>query len=80
MHREAGCFDNHCVLLPASGPCQQDADCEVRPNPYACDEIAVPRKLPRAKAQVQCGTRRSTADMQARCDLDNTRCVIAPGE
>lgn len=76
----ASCWQGRCVLRPApAGPCNADADCEVRDDACKCDFFPALKSAP-ADAGCPgrgCGARPAKHPWQARCDPAAHRCVLA---
>lgn len=78
----ASCWDGKCKVRPAlAGPCQSDAECEVRDDACLCDLFAALKTAP-ADTRCQgrgCGGRPAKNQYQARCDVTAGRCVLERG-
>lgn len=77
--RSASCWAGTCRLRPApAGPCQADADCEVRDDACLCDVFASLVSAPTdTRCQGRgCGGRPAKNQHQARCDAQAHRCVL----
>jgi hypothetical protein len=73
---EPTCGLGHCALLPPSGPCAADEDCESRRHPFACEYIAVRAGAPRTTALGAMGCAGLPRPPAVRCELADKRCVI----
>lgn len=72
--RAAACAEGRCVLLPASGPCNSDDECETRPDPFRCAHVPARKGAPKVKAEFGCGERPDPPAV--RCDEAKHECVL----